>query len=188
MKVTLRKAKALQQNILDTIKSNQIVTTVTIDEFENASSKIAEVYGEFIRELSRQKGLYKALYEIRNLVGKANEIEINAKLTEVSYIEKMIQLHSSLSGAGTQTSIGVIEGKLEKIKSAPLESRSLYSRNENVSTSVLSKEVIEDLKSSVNSYKKSKQKLQDEILELNISTTIELSEEVVGILKFSDIL
>lgn len=190
MKVTLRKANALQQAITDTIRTtqSQITSTVTIDEFENARNKIADVSAEFYTLLNKQQGLYKALYEIRDLVGKANTKEINANLTQISLLEKLIQLYSGLSNASASTNIEVVEGKLEKIKNSPADTRSVYSRSETVTTGVLSQDEIKNLKSKANGYKKSKQKLQDEVLELNISTTIELSEGVVELLKQADIL
>ena len=61
--------------------------------------------------------------------------------------------------------------------------RSLYGYNDTVSTSILSKDQIDQAKAEVLNLKKQKQKLNDEILELNIRTEIPLSDEVVATLQ-----
>jgi hypothetical protein len=77
----------------------------------------------------------------------------------------------------------VIKGKVEKIKTRPQDARaSIYGYNDTVSTSVLSAEQIAQAKAEILSLKKQKQKINDEVLELNIKTEIPLSEDVVATL------
>jgi hypothetical protein len=52
-----------------------------------------------------------------------------------------------------------------------------------VDTSVLVKEDLDSFRRMVAKAKKSKQKLQDEILELNVQTVIQLSEKTVATLQ-----
>jgi uncharacterized protein YdcH (DUF465 family) len=73
---------------------------------------------------------------------------------------------------------------LEKIRNDKGENsrRSLYGHSDTVSTTVVSQEQIDQVKVEIKNLKKQKQKLNDEILELNIKTEIPLSDEVVATL------
>jgi uncharacterized protein YdcH (DUF465 family) len=77
----------------------------------------------------------------------------------------------------------VINGKLDKIRNRKEESRaSLYGRDDTVSTSVVSKAQIDQAKAEIQNLKKQKQKINDEVLELNIKTELPLSDDVVATL------
>jgi len=81
------------------------------------------------------------------------------------------------------TDLAVITGKLEKIKNSKDDSRrSLYGYNDTVSTTVIGQDQIDQIKAEIKNLKKQKQKINDEILELNIKTEIPLSDEVMATL------
>jgi galactokinase/mevalonate kinase-like predicted kinase len=78
----------------------------------------------------------------------------------------------------------VLSGKLDKIRNRKEDSRaSLYGMGESVETSVLTNSDIDGFKTVVTLAKKAKQRLQDELLELNVRTTIELSTESERVLQ-----
>ena len=52
-----------------------------------------------------------------------------------------------------------------------------------MSTTVVSQEQIDQVKAEIQNLKKQKQKINDEVLELNIRTEIPLSEDVVATLQ-----
>ena len=82
------------------------------------------------------------------------------------------------------TDLAVIKSQLDKIRNRPEDSRaSIYGRNDTVSTPVVTQEQIDQAKTEIKNLKKQKQKLNDEILELNIKTEIPLSDEVVQTLQ-----
>jgi len=83
----------------------------------------------------------------------------------------------------------VIKGKLEKIKNDKSENRSrIYGYSDTVSTGVLSKEQTAQARTEILNLKKQKQKLNDEILELNIKTEIPLSDDTVATLTAEGLL
>ena len=57
-----------------------------------------------------------------------------------------------------------------------------------MTTGVLGLEQIAQAKAEVLSLKKQKQKINDEVLELNIKTEIPLSEDVVAVLQAEDLI
>lgn len=184
MKITLRKANAVQNNILDAVKSIKISTEVEINEFEDADKKIAQANAELFESDKRRSDLLMAQFAIRGLVGVANATSgIDAKLTQAAYIDKRMNQLTEISGVKAITSMEVIAGKLEKLRNRKDDSRSsLYGYNDNVTTSVLTQEQINEVSDFVKDLRKQKQTLNDEILELNVRTEIELSADVVEVL------
>lgn len=188
MKVTLRKANALQQSILDTIKSNHLNNMVSFNEFENVAEKFDKANKDYFTAFETNNDLNVSLYTIRKLIGKANANQINDLLSDVALLEKTIQLHQQVANSAPATAINIVEGKLDKIKNNTDSTSRIYGRADEVSTTVCTENNISTAKLNVSTFKKEKQKLQDKILELNIKTEIELPDTVVETLTKAGIL
>jgi predicted Ser/Thr protein kinase len=191
MNITLRKANALQQNILDTIRGISFETHISINEFEDADTKIKTANQKLFDNLTRQNGLYEALYTIRALIGQANALNgIDNTLTVTALTEKLIQANNAVVNSPKRIADEVIKGKLDKIRQgSEREGLSSYSsRISEVTTGILDDSSIADIKSAIVKLKKQKQKYQDQILELNIKTEITLPTEVVTVLQKEDLL
>jgi uncharacterized protein YdcH (DUF465 family) len=135
---------------------------------------------------SRRQRLLLSLYNIRGLVGTANaQSGIDTKLATAAFIDKRIVQLDDLAKLTAVTDLAVINGKLEKIKNDKGETsrRSIYGYSDTVSTTVVSQEQIDQVKAEIKNLKKQKQKINDEVLELNIKTEIPLSEDVVKTLQ-----
>jgi hypothetical protein len=178
MNITLRKANAIQISINDALKGISFETQVKINEFQDAEAEIARVALEFKTNLTRRDALNEALYEIRKSVGSANaDVGIDTRLADVANLEKQIQFYNGLAGKTVRESDKVVAGRLDKIRNGKDESRrSIYGYGDTVDTSVLTREDLDGFRKLVAKAKKSKQKIQDEILELNVQTIIQLSE------------
>lgn len=191
MNITLRKANTLQNAIQDTIKGIKVNLNVEINEFQNVEDAIAKANSELIENDARRQKLTMALYNIRALIGTANAASgINTSLAKAAFIDKRIGQLEELAKAEVMTDLDVVKGKLDKIKNDKGEGtrRSIYGYADTVSTSVLAKEQIEQAKNEVLSLKKQKQKLNDEILEINIKTDIPLAEDTVATLTAEKLL
>ena len=184
MNISLRKANAIQNSINEAIRSIKIDTSIEINEFQNAQEEIQKANGLLIASDERRQKLLLALYNIRGLVGTANSnVGIDLALAKAAFIDKRITQLSELAASNPVNDLAVINGKLEKIRNRKDESRaSLYGRDDTVSTSVVSKAQIDQAKSEIQNLKKQKQKINDEVLELNIKTEIPLSDDVVATL------
>lgn len=185
MKVSLRKSNAIQLAIQETIKSIKIVHTVELNEFQDVMLELQRANTELFANDTRRQQLLLALYNIRGLVGTANSSSgIDLKLAQAAFIDKRIAQLSDLLSAGKMVELTVLQGKLEKIKNRKEDSgRSMYGRDDDtVSTGVIAPAQLEQIRSEIQSLKKQKQKLNDEVLALNINTEIPLSDEVVDTL------
>lgn len=186
MRITLRKASALQQSIQEAVKAIDVVVKVELNEFEDPASKLTTANAELVGKDNRRASLTACLYDIRSLVGTANAASgINDRLAKAAYIDKRLgQLAGLVQAEALQDSALVINGKIEKIRNDKGESRrTLYGYNDTVSTGVLTQDQITVFKNQILELKKSKQKLNDEILELNVSTEIEIPSEVELVLN-----
>jgi hypothetical protein len=186
MKITLRKASALQASIQEAIKNIDIAVKTELNEFEDVRTKLDASNATLIKNDQRRASLTACLYDIRSLVGGANALNgINDRLAKSAYIDKRIGQLATLTGADTvQESMSVIIGKVEKLKVPDTNGRrSLYGYSDTVSTGVLSAEQVAQFKAQALDLKKSKQKLNDEVLELNVRTEIELPSEVEMVLN-----
>ncbi len=182
MQISLRKANAVQAGINDAIKGIKIETALELNEFQDVVAELKKANDALFTNDSRRQRLLLSLYNIRGLVGTANaQSGIDLKLATAAFIEKRIAQLDELAKLAAVTDLAVINGKLEKIrndKSETARSR-IYGYNDTVNTTVVSQEQIDQIKSEIQNLKKQKQKLNDEILELNIKTEIPLSEDVV---------
>jgi len=187
MKVTLRKASALQSSIQDAIKAVEVTVKVDLNEFEDTAEVLAKANANTINSDIRRASLTACLYDIRSLVGSANAMNgINDRLAKAAYIDKRLgQLATLVQADALQDSMIVINGKVEKLKAEKGENsrRSIYGYSDTVSTGVLTQEQISGFKAQVLDLKKSKQTLNDEILELNVRTEVELPTEVELVLN-----
>lgn len=187
MKVTLRKASALQSGIQDAIKAVEVTVKAELNEFEDTAEVLAKANTNTINSDNRRASLTACLYDIRSLVGSANAMNgINDRLAKAAYIDKRLgQLATLVQADAVQDSMVVINGKVEKLKAEKGENsrRSLYGYSDTVSTGVLTQEQISGFKAQVLDLKKSKQRINDEILELNVRTEIELPTEVEIVLN-----
>jgi hypothetical protein len=191
MNITLRKANAVQNSINDAVKNIRVDLTLEINEFQNVEDTLSKANNELIANDGRRQNLTMALYNIRALVGTANAASgIDTALAKAAFIDKRIGQLEQLAGGTEITSLEVIKGKLEKIKNDKGDNtrRSIYGYSDTVSTGVLSKEQIAQAKTEILNLKKQKQKLNDEILELNIKTEIPLSDDTVATLTAEGLL
>lgn len=191
MKITLRKASVVQNSINETIKGIEFDAQVKLNEFQDAEQEIARAGAEFCKNLDRRDSLLTALYEIRDAVGTANaSAGIDSRLTNVAFLEKQIQFYSGLVGNKVRESHKVIEGRLDKIRNDKSEGRraSIYGYNDTVDTSIFTREDLDGFRRRVAQSKKAKQGLQDELLELNVQTQVELSETTVKTLQAEGLL
>jgi len=186
MNITLRKANAIQNNINEAIKSIKIETSVELNEFQDPNLVLTDANNKLFAADARRQKLLLALYNIRGLVGTANSASgIDVNLAKAAFIDKRIGQLEEIAALKPHTDISVVQGKLEKIKNDKGENsrRSIYGYGDTVSTTVVSQDQIDQAKAEILNLKKQKQKINDEVLELNIKTEIPLTDEVVATLQ-----
>jgi hypothetical protein len=186
IKINLRRAAALQTVLHDTIKGIEVEPNVEVNEWQDPAEILQTTNSQLFVNDSRRNDLLMSIYTIRSLVATQNAMSgISSKLSHMAYIDKRIAQLTDLVGNATKLeSLDVIKGRLDKIRNRPADSRaSLYHRDEDVRVCVLTQEQISNIKSVIKELKKQKTNLNDEVLELNVRTEIELTPEVDAILS-----
>jgi len=189
MNISLRKANAVQTSIKELLHNIEIKLTVEINEFEDPAQVLQEANDRLFANDARRQELLLAYYNIRGLVGAANASSgVDIALTKSAFLDKRIVQLNSIADIQPMKSLDVIRGQVEKLKTVPETTRSIYSRESTVMTSVVVQDQIDQARKEIQNLRKQKQKLNDEILELNIKTEVPLSEDVVKTLTDEGIL
>ncbi len=186
MLISLRKANALQVAINEALKGLEFKADININEFQKPEATIEAASKTFFTNVDRRGALLRSLYEIRKAVATANAAnDIDNRLADLALLEKDFAFFTSHAKSQERLDAEVLHGKIVKIANRTEDS---YYAKAEVETSIFTKEDIKTLSSLAVKAKKAKQKLQDELLELNVRTTINLSDEAVATLTAEDIL
>ena len=189
IKVTLRKANALQNQINDLLKNIQVKPVIEVSEFVDTVATLQAANDAVMAADARRSDLLMALYSIRATVGIANfQCGIGNRLSHVAYVDKRLhQLDQLTNENAKMKDLQIINGQLEKIRNRREEHR-LYGYENTVNTGVLQQAQIDSIAGIMRELKKQKQKLNDEVLELNVRTEVELTDEVEAVLVKEGIL
>ena len=181
--ISLRKAAAIQQEILVVIKTlNSAKKTITFNEFDNNIEQMFTAeYEKFIKQQKLANELLKAYYSLRIAVAALNQqVGINELLANIELTKKLIAQESILLNESTTAmSMEVINLRLNKIRNS--DTQSVYSDKE-VTTSLITATDRNRSYDNTNQYKQQLRQLSDKLLELNVMTKVKLTPEQINIL------
>jgi len=191
MKITLRKAHALQKELLNEMKKLDFDTEIEINEFEQPEKKILDANDVFTDQMAKRKDLLDTLYVIRKAVAKANhEKDVDFILADVARLDNDIGFYNRVTSLSEPRVNGdVLKGKLEKIAKREDDGSSrIYGRSPDiVTTHIFNQEELKNFELQLAEVKKEKQKLQDRLLEINFQTEVELADEQEAVLRAANL-
>ena len=174
MKLTLRKAKAIQSSINTAIEAIPARSSVALTEFHDPDEILRNANDILFKNDNRRRSLLSVLYAIRSKAGIMTATSgVSELLAQAAYIDKRISQLEDIAKPGAMLDATVLAGKLNKIKGDTNHYR------EEVTTSVLTLEQLDVISSQIKSLKRDKQKINDTVLELNIKTEIEIDDTIV---------
>lgn len=184
MKINLRRAAALQTAMQDLIRNINVDLTVRLNEFQDPNAVLEAKTKELTLADGRRNDLLVTLYTLRAQVALANASSgISGALARAAYTDKRIEHLSQMATSDVQLDMTVIAGKLEKIRARKDDSGRGMFRDDEVTTGLLPREAVDRVREILRDMKKQKQAINDEILELNVRTEVELTPEVVEVLQ-----
>lgn len=189
MKLTLRKANALQLLINESIASTSISTQVSIGKYDDPKLAVIHAGGIFQAALDKTRSLLAVLYSIRQKVSdESHEAGVSKILSEVAHIDKLSGVLKPLAQTSSfaPTENVLLEAHADLKKDQPVNSYS--SRANAFTTGAIPQTWIPAYLKEVSDLRKRKQSLSDKLLELNIRHEIELSEEEETVLKKYDLI
>ena len=191
MKITLRKAHALQKELLNEMKKLDFDTEIEINEFEQPEKKILDANDVFTDQMAKRKDLLDTLYVIRKAVAKANhEKDVDFILADVARLDNDIGFYNRVTALSEPRVNGdVLKGKLDKIAKREDDGSSrIYGRSPDiVTTHIFNQEELKNFELQLAEVKKEKQKLQDRLLEINFQTEVELADEQEAVLRAANL-
>jgi hypothetical protein len=193
MKVTLRKANAIQAEIRKAIASKTVSDTVSVNEYTaDIAGVLEKAKVDFATDVTRKIALNTALFNIRKSVAQVNaSAGVSDMLADIELIDATMAVYSIVSAKEVAKPVSEITARIEKMKATPAESTrsAIYGdRYNTVETSVVEQRTIDTAKNMVKSLKREKQTLQDKLLTQNVNCTIEISEVDEMVLKVEGII
>lgn len=186
MKISLRRAHALQHEIKQYIAGISRNTVISFDDSEQDIAEMMETAkSEDLSKVMELTYLYTILATIRQLVAEANfKVGITSKLNTLEMHSNILAVEASIAKiTNERVDPAVLKRKLQKG-----EVGSIASYRNVVGTCIYDKDTIQAFKNQQAVTKRNIQKLKDEVLELNIKTEINLPVEVVDYLKSHNLL
>lgn len=182
MKISLRKAKVIQEDLRDVLKQLAAPANIKITEYtQDIDAAIATGLENYKSAVANRLELDTLLFYIRQQVGISNAASgIDSLLTQISALTAKID---TLSGISSDTpALSEVKARVARIQETSMRDRG-YGFVDHVLVNVLDQTSINLYQDMASEFKKERTKLKDKVLELNIRTEIELDEVQCTLLK-----
>lgn len=188
MKITLRKASAIQLLINEFLNGSTIGTSVSIGRYDDPAAVTAKASETFNGALVQKLALTKTLYSLRKKVSAASQVAgIPDILADIALTDKHSAILRPLATVSKfAPGADVIAAQLADLK-AEVANANSYSRRDSFDISILSVPQVQEFMGDLSTLRKRKQNLSDKLLELNIKNEIELDEAEEKVLKAYDL-
>ena len=184
MKVSLRKANALQEQLNEAIKIRHSADhEVNVVDFELWRSEIESSQTKYFTEVKRKLEMVEARFSIRKNIANHNTLSgVTDLLTDLNHVEsKMTTIQRWILQREVRSKDEVLE-KQRNRKVARAENAD-YDGYISMDVSVIGKADHDHWTEKVQELRRTKARINDELLSLNIKTEIALTPEVVKTLK-----
>lgn len=188
MKISLRKAHALQQEIRRVMGETFPSITVKLDESvqnDHVADLLEAHRADYTQRMDRYIGLSETLAAIRARVAAANEASgVNALLSELAHLDRMVRVYTeaanNLDDAVSSENVEAIRYKLDAIRNPENRKAAVYRFENEVTVALNDREGLSRLASK---YRRQRVAVNDQLLEANVSRKIELTEGEVELLR-----
>lgn len=177
MKINLRKSAAIQQEILQVIKSlSGLDSEISFTEFDtNTTDKFNTARNAYLANQQLIADLYTVYYALRTqTAGLNHESGITKLLADIELNKKLVDNAMRIKNLSAAMDLDTINRRLEKIRVA--EQKDLYYEKK-VETECVSAEDIKNAEASINRYKQNIRELSDQLLELNVQTKLTIDPQ-----------
>ena len=185
MQVSLRKAAALESSLRDIAKGVSLSKTVAVSVYSDNSSVEKQVEEASAALRAGAEDIRSALntaYAIRGQIAEQNaKVGINRLLNERAALDATDRALAGLTAKDRLEGIAAEHAFSALTAQKARNEKSEYGTTDNVSVNVVG-ELAAEIKATVVANQKRKTAIADELLALNVGTTIVLSDEVVAVL------
>ena len=180
MKITLRKASALQAAVSNLIGETYARPVISVDDESLLAEDVAQAKEDYRTNLRRLRSLIEVKYSLRKAIGDLNlSSGVTSLLTQEREIaELMGELDNIVERTnGRCFTVEQMQAKFDKHNQRVALSGSSYmGRSITVETDLISKEEVAELRKEILSLKRQRQTVNDRVLEINVSTYVTLTD------------
>ena len=180
MKITLRKASALQAAVSNLIGEIYARPVVSVDDESVLAEDVAQAKEDYGTNLRRLRSLIEVKYSLRKAIGDLN---LSSGVTSLLTQEREIaELMGELDNVVERTNgrcftVEQMQAKFDKHNQrVALAGSSYMGRSITVETDLISKEEVAELRKEILSLKRQRQTVNDRVLEINVSTYVTLTD------------
>ena len=189
MRLTLRKANALQLLINESIAATSISTQVSVGKYDDPVLAVIHAGEIFQASLGKTRSLLGVLYSIRQKVSDTGRwAKVSEVLTEIAHIDKLTSVLKPLANvssfAPTEEVLRAAHADLKNEQ--PVNSYS--GRRDAFTTGAIPQGWLPAYVKEISDLRKQKQSLSDRLLEINTQHTIELSDDEAAVLTKYDLI
>lgn len=185
MKINLRKASVVQQTIQDEIKRlGTESVTLKVSLFEtDIQARLDEQLAK-VRENHAHAGrLMNANRLLRSNVARKNaEVGITDYLAEEAMLASVESRLKGYTEAGVRQNLEALASEIESRKTTGGERASIYGREYTIDVNVVPAEAIAEAKKELETIRRRRRKIKDEMVSINVRTEFEVPEQVALVL------
>lgn len=190
MKLTLRKANALQLQINEQLSATNVPVSVSVGKYDDPVQSVLAAASLHNAALNKKKELLSVLYSIRTKAAHVSqEAGVGDILSEIAHIDKLSEILKPLA---TTTQFAPSEEILrlahEDLKKDQPAANSYSARRDAFTTGIIPVGWVLAYVSEAKELRLRKQKLSDKLLELNIQNEIELTSDEEETLRKYDVI
>jgi len=195
MKISLRKAKSLQNEITNAINALPLTTSVVVTdgyESSHAQDAITEASNVLTDNITKRSLLNEVLFKVRKSLDAANhEFGVSNDLAYREQVKKEISDYDIILAGGKNNIIPkdfVLNSTVKRL-SQPVKDDDYFSHRQNsASLGIISDEQFNAFNEKLIVLRKEFKRINDEIFEKNVAKQITLENDVVVVLKEHNIL
>jgi len=194
MDISLRKAAALQLSISEALKRLRLDGSLIVSIYEaDPEARISAARTEFSEAMRRREGLLDALYDLRIRVGEANARSgVDRLLAELARVERDVQLLTGLGQSPVRDAPEILSARIMRLRTreeAPVgRFGTPQAIPETIAMSVFDPADQDRFQSDLRALLRRRQRIKDELVELNAKTTISPSGETLATLTAEELI
>lgn len=189
MDLNLRKARKLEQKIqshVDSMKLNSEVSVRALSDAISRKQTLDQARQEFLAEGQKQQDLIKARFEIRRLIGNANQ---TTGINDLMNQREMLQELLAKSSAKVSTvDLAQLEDEVILVQNQVSKGTERYGTKVSVNSAVSTDSDIQLFKKEESDVKNQLEDVEDQLSQKNLGVTITLSDDVTSLLQSNGLL
>jgi hypothetical protein len=186
MKINLRKASVVQQTIIDEIKRmGTEKSALSISLFDTDIEAKLNNQLQLVRENNQRVGrLLEATRFIRAMVAKKNaEVGITDYLAEEAMLSSAEARVKTITELEVRPAIDSLTQEIASRRESKDSERSIYGRTYEVTVNVATQELLDEAKRSLETIRRRRRKIKDEMVSINVRTEFEVPEQIALVLS-----